>query len=313
MGTSATVFATSDHGFAPQWYAVNAGKVLTDSGIQTPEQISNCRAATTTNLAKACWAGGTAQIYVNTALPAGVTYDQVRGQIVDSFAALTDPVNPGAQVVERIMMKEELRNVDGSDSLHPSRSGDVVVVLRPPYQFDAATPGQTMPSRSSSGSTITCQSWSTWAQRQHAPPSSHPDLASATRIDGGCSGDRPANHRLPDSFPGPECARRILYQLSLSGKLKGDYPSDQRLPRAARVCLRPPITSPSSSQSPMRSEVPRSSSPGSTGIALETRQQPDCTGSDPSARRPISAFFGTPQPSGDEPDRLHLRWVGQPQ
>jgi len=42
----------------------------------------------------------------------------------------------------KIMMKEELRNVDGSDSLHPSRSGDVVVVLRPPYQFDAATPGQ---------------------------------------------------------------------------------------------------------------------------------------------------------------------------
>jgi hypothetical protein len=26
------------------------------------------------------------------------------------------------------MKKEELRNVDGSDSLHPSRSGDVVVV-----------------------------------------------------------------------------------------------------------------------------------------------------------------------------------------
>jgi 2',3'-cyclic-nucleotide 2'-phosphodiesterase (5'-nucleotidase family) len=40
------------------------------------------------------------------------------------------------------MKKEELRNVDGSDSLHPSRSGDVVIVTRPPYQFDAATPGQ---------------------------------------------------------------------------------------------------------------------------------------------------------------------------
>ena len=39
------------------------------------------------------------------------------------------------------MKKEELRNVDGSDSLHPNRSGDVVVVSRPPYQFDAATPG----------------------------------------------------------------------------------------------------------------------------------------------------------------------------
>jgi 2',3'-cyclic-nucleotide 2'-phosphodiesterase (5'-nucleotidase family) len=142
---NATVFATSDHGFAPQWYAVNAGKVLADAGIQTPEQISNCRAAVGTgavNKAKACWAGGTAQIYVNTVLPTGVTYAQVRTDIVNAFQNLTDPANPGEQVVERIMLKEELRDVDGSDSLHPNRSGDVVVVLRPPYQFDAATPGQ---------------------------------------------------------------------------------------------------------------------------------------------------------------------------
>ena len=140
-----TVFASSDHGFAPQWYAVNAGKVLTDAGIQSPEQVSNCRAATgagAVNKAKACWAGGTAQIYVNTTLPTGVTYAQVRTDIVNAFSNLTDPANPGKQVVERIMLKEELRNVDGSDSLHPNRSGDVVVVLRPPYQFDAATPGQ---------------------------------------------------------------------------------------------------------------------------------------------------------------------------
>jgi 2',3'-cyclic-nucleotide 2'-phosphodiesterase (5'-nucleotidase family) len=142
MGSNATVIAASDHGFAPQWYAVNAGKILADAGLQSPEQASNCRAAATTNLAKACWAGGTAQIYVNTTLPGGTTYAQVRSQIVAAFTALTDPANPGAQVVERIMLKEELRNVDGSDSLHPSRSGDVVVVLRPPYQFDAGTPGQ---------------------------------------------------------------------------------------------------------------------------------------------------------------------------
>jgi 2',3'-cyclic-nucleotide 2'-phosphodiesterase (5'-nucleotidase family) len=142
---SATVFVSSDHGFAPQWLAVNAGKVLADAGIQTPEQISNCRAAvggSAVNLAKACWAGGTAQIYVNSVLPAGVTYAQVRTAIVNAFQNLTDPANPGKQVVLKIMLKEELRNVDGSDSLHPSRSGDVVVVLRPPYQFDAATPGQ---------------------------------------------------------------------------------------------------------------------------------------------------------------------------
>ncbi|OGN97573.1 MAG: hypothetical protein A2Z71_00630, partial [Chloroflexi bacterium RBG_13_50_21] len=143
----ATVFAASDHGFAPQWYAVNAAKVLSDAGLQTPEQPSNCRAATgasPVNLAKACWAGGTAQIYVNTALPIGTTYDQVRMAIINAFQNLTDPANPGAQVVARVMLKEELRNVDGSDSLNPNRSGDVVVVLRPPYQFDAATPGQTI-------------------------------------------------------------------------------------------------------------------------------------------------------------------------
>ena len=141
---TATVFATSDHGFAPQWYAVNAGKVLSDAGIQSPEQPSNCLAAAVTNLAKACWAGGTAQIYVNTELPVGTTYEQVRTSVITAFQNLTDPANPGKQVVLTIMKKEELRNVDGSDSLHPNRSGDVVVVLRPPYQFDAATPGQTI-------------------------------------------------------------------------------------------------------------------------------------------------------------------------
>jgi 2',3'-cyclic-nucleotide 2'-phosphodiesterase (5'-nucleotidase family)/predicted AlkP superfamily phosphohydrolase/phosphomutase len=145
---NATVIAGSDHGFAPQWYAVNAPKILSDAGIQAPEQPSNCRAAATTNLAKACWAGGTAQIYVNLAgrdpggvVPAG-NYEAVRNQIIAAFQNLSDPNNPGKQVVLRIMRKEELSNVDGSDSLHPSRSGDVVVVLRPPYQFDAATPGQ---------------------------------------------------------------------------------------------------------------------------------------------------------------------------
>jgi len=144
---NATVFAGSDHGFAPQWYAVNAAKVLTDAGIQTPEQPSNCRAATgasPVNLAKACWAGGTAQIYVNTTLPAGITYEQVRTMVINAFQNLTDPANPGKQVVLKILKKEDLRNVDGSDSLNPNRSGDVVVVLRPPYQFDAATPGQTI-------------------------------------------------------------------------------------------------------------------------------------------------------------------------
>jgi 2',3'-cyclic-nucleotide 2'-phosphodiesterase (5'-nucleotidase family) len=151
MGGNATVFASSDHGFAPQWWAVNARKVLFDTMVISgtgsvsvhasgATATSNCGAAAT-DFAKACWAGGTTQIYINPTLPVSVTYAAVRTAIVNEFSALTDPANPSATVVDRVLLKEDLRNVDGSDSLHPNRSGDVVVVLRPPYQYDAATGG----------------------------------------------------------------------------------------------------------------------------------------------------------------------------
>jgi 2',3'-cyclic-nucleotide 2'-phosphodiesterase (5'-nucleotidase family) len=147
VGGNPTTFAASDHGFAPQWYAVNARRILFDTTVDgTPVQASgastasNCGAAAT-DLAKACWAGGTAQFYVNPLLPEGTTYAEVRAAIVAAFEGLGDPDNPGKQVVDAVFLKEELRDVDGSDSLHPNRSGDVVVVLRPPYQWDAATPG----------------------------------------------------------------------------------------------------------------------------------------------------------------------------
>jgi 2',3'-cyclic-nucleotide 2'-phosphodiesterase (5'-nucleotidase family)/predicted AlkP superfamily phosphohydrolase/phosphomutase len=158
----ANTFALSDHGFAPAYYAVNAGEVLAQAGIVETAQSGNCRysspiedAAATPDpeappsgpAAKACWAGATAQIYVNLVdrEPGGVVaeedYDAVREQIVAAFEGLTDPEHGDRPVVERVFLKEELRDVAGTDALHPSRSGDVVVVLRPPYQFDAATPG----------------------------------------------------------------------------------------------------------------------------------------------------------------------------
>jgi len=147
MGTDATVFASSDHGFAPQWYAVNARRVLFEGSVDGlslhgsgANATSNC-SAVSTDLTKACWAGGTVQVYVNPTLPSGTTYTEVRSAVVSAFESLTDPANPGAQVVEDVLLKEELRDVDGSDSLHPNRSGDVVVVFRPPYQSDAATAG----------------------------------------------------------------------------------------------------------------------------------------------------------------------------
>ena len=64
-----TTFVASDHGFAPQFLAIDASKVLVDLGLLSKPQTSNCRPATgeTIGKAKACWAGGTVQIYLNLA------------------------------------------------------------------------------------------------------------------------------------------------------------------------------------------------------------------------------------------------------
>ena len=161
MPANTTVFASSDHGFAPQWYAVNVSKALADLGYG-PEQGSNCRAVGAT-LVKVCYAGGTAQLYIDLAgrdpvgppvsgtacpcinepqVPAS-QYETVRNALISYFQNLDDPNLPGQQqVVQAVFKKEQLRDVDGTDALHPNRSGDVVVVFRPPYQTDASTPGQ---------------------------------------------------------------------------------------------------------------------------------------------------------------------------
>ncbi|HEX7312285.1 MAG TPA: 5'-nucleotidase C-terminal domain-containing protein [Gaiellaceae bacterium] len=147
MGGNPTTFAGSDHGFGAQRYALNANKVLFDATVNgvslhaSNANAANCGAATT-DLAKACWAGGTIQIYVNTTLPNGITNAAVRAAVTNAFQNVTDPANPGKPVIMKILQKEELRDVDGSDSLHPNRSGDVVVVTMPPYQSDAGTNGQ---------------------------------------------------------------------------------------------------------------------------------------------------------------------------
>jgi hypothetical protein len=132
MPSNSLVFASSDHGFAPQWQAVNAGQVLFDAGLQSPVQTSNCRRTGTT---KACYAGGTAAIYIDPAVAAPGTedYDVMRADIEAAFAALGD------DVVEEIFMKEEM---SAFHALDEKRTGDVVVVLKPPYQYDASTPGE---------------------------------------------------------------------------------------------------------------------------------------------------------------------------
>ena len=160
-----TTFVASDHGFAPQFAAVDASKVLVDLGLLSKPQTSNCRPATgeTIGKAKACWAGGAVQIYLNLAGrdPAGGGLQQVAAAdeastvaaIKAAFLAVSDPNDwtgdgqpEGWKVMDRAYTKAEARyipNGPGSTAnmAHPTRTGDVVAFAYPPYQFDAATPG----------------------------------------------------------------------------------------------------------------------------------------------------------------------------
>ncbi|MGZ9234488.1 MAG: 5'-nucleotidase C-terminal domain-containing protein [Anaerolineales bacterium] len=164
MKKDVNIFVSSDHGFAPQFLAIDASRVLVDLGLLSAPQTSNCRPATgeTIGKAKACWAGGTVQIYLNLAGrdPTG-TFQQVAAadeaatvqMIRDAFLALSDPNDwdgdgqpEGWTMIDRTFTKAEARyipNGPGSttDMAHPTRTGDLVVFAYPPYQYDAATPG----------------------------------------------------------------------------------------------------------------------------------------------------------------------------
>jgi 2',3'-cyclic-nucleotide 2'-phosphodiesterase (5'-nucleotidase family) len=160
-----TTFVGSDHGFAAQFAAIDASKVLVDLGLLSRPQTGNCRPADgeTLGSAKACWAGGAVQIYLNLEGrdPAGGGFVQIPrpneaakvAQIKAAFLALKDtndwtgdgkPEN--WKVIDRAYTKAEARYIPNganstADMAHPTRTGDVVAFSYPPYQFDAATPG----------------------------------------------------------------------------------------------------------------------------------------------------------------------------
>ena len=164
VGTNPTTFVASDHGFAPQFLAIDASLPLVNLGLLSRPQTSNCRPASgeTIGKAKACWAGGTLQIYLNLAGrdPASA-FQQVAAadeanevaRIKAAFEALQDPNDwtgdgqpEGWTVIDRVYAKADtdaIPNGPGTtaDMLHPTRTGDVVVFAYPPYQFDAETPG----------------------------------------------------------------------------------------------------------------------------------------------------------------------------
>lgn len=165
MPSNVSTFVSSDHGFAPQFLAIDASRVLVDLGLLSQPQTSNCRPATgeTIGMAKACWAGGTVQIYLNLAGrdPADGGFTQVPADQADAtveairsaFLNLSDPNDwtgdgqpEGWKVIDRVFTKAEARYIPNgpdttTDMAHPTRTGDLVVFSYPPYQYDAATPG----------------------------------------------------------------------------------------------------------------------------------------------------------------------------
>jgi len=165
MNPMTNVVVASDHGFAAQFLAIDASKVLVDLGLLSKPQTSNCRTASgeTIGKAKACWAGGTVQIYLNLAGrdPAEAALQQVAAvdeaatvaMIKAAFENLVDPNDwtrdgaaEGWEVIDRVYTKAEARYIPNgpnstADMAHPTRTGDVVAFAYPPYQFDAATPG----------------------------------------------------------------------------------------------------------------------------------------------------------------------------
>jgi 2',3'-cyclic-nucleotide 2'-phosphodiesterase (5'-nucleotidase family) len=163
-----TTFVSSDHGFAPQFLAIDASKPLVDLGLLSHPQTSNCRPASaeTISSAKACWAGGALQIYLNVAgrdpaPPMGSTIKQIAAgdvaakvaEIKAKYLGLVDPNDwtgdgqpEGWKMIDRVFTKAEARHIPNgpgstTDMAHPTRTGDLVVFSFPPYQWDAATPG----------------------------------------------------------------------------------------------------------------------------------------------------------------------------
>jgi 2',3'-cyclic-nucleotide 2'-phosphodiesterase (5'-nucleotidase family)/predicted AlkP superfamily phosphohydrolase/phosphomutase len=161
-------FVSSDHGFAPQFAAIDGSLPLVQLGLLSKPQTSNCRTPTgeTIGKAKACWAGGALQVYLNVAgrdpvstatpplqqIPA-TDVDATVAKIRDAYKAIADTNDwtgdgkpEGWKVIDRTFTKAEARHIPNgahstADMAHPTRTGDLVVFSYPPYQFDAETPG----------------------------------------------------------------------------------------------------------------------------------------------------------------------------
>ena len=133
MGRDPATFVASDHGFAPQFLAIDASQPLVELGLLSRPQTSNCRPATgeTIGKAKACWAGGALQIYLNLAGrdPAGGGFQQVAAADAAATVAAIKAKYAGLSRPERLdgrrpaggLEDDRPRLHEGRGAVHPER------------------------------------------------------------------------------------------------------------------------------------------------------------------------------------------------
>ena len=126
MGKDPTTFVSSDHGFAPQFLAIDASQPLVELGLLSRPQTSNCLPAMgeTIGKAKACWAGGALQIYLNVAGrdPAGGGFQQVAAADVDRDRRRDQGEVPRPRRHERLDARRPARGLEGDrPRLHEGR------------------------------------------------------------------------------------------------------------------------------------------------------------------------------------------------
>ena len=180
MGKDPTTFVGSDHGFAPQFLAIDASLPLVEMGLLSKPQTSNCRPATgeTIGKAKACWAGGTVQIYLNLAGrdPVGGGFQQVAAAdaagtvaaikakyqgLVDTKDWTHDGQPEGWKMIDRVFTKAEARYIPNgpnstADMAHPTRDrrrDRVLVPAVPVRRGDTRARWSRRPSSSASTAT----------------------------------------------------------------------------------------------------------------------------------------------------------------
>ena len=142
-GGNPVTFVSSDHGFAPQFLAIDASKPLVDLGLLSKPQTSNCRTAVgeTIGSAKACWAGGALQIYLNVVgrdpvnVAPAAPFKQIAAADVDATVTKIRDAFKGARRSQRLDPRRQARGLEGHrprPSPRPSRATSRTAPAAPP-------------------------------------------------------------------------------------------------------------------------------------------------------------------------------------